>query len=495
MKSITVEESIPHEDLRDIYYPLAKAVYQARRRVLESQGIPKGAPGNKENNQPSCRKAKLFLRNTATSPTDQPLSLTEGTEATEFTNLVRQGNSIHIKGFLGEQDCTGIVDGKLQCVFTFRFKPPADQDQGDSKMHLSAKAEPNAVFEGTASAGAVPEVIEAASTSTKGPAGTAAIAGTAITGKNSSNTIRSQAISHLQMLSAGTDSQMGEAARALGDLAQKKTHITLVREIGSIPPLVELMRTGIDVQTENASRALGYLARNDHKASIPLLCAAGAIELFVNLISTTKAWNSHYSAARALADIACDATARQNIYRAGGIKHLVQMLSVGAADHKDMAAFAIGNLADEWTSEHVCAQGAIQPLVALARDGTDDQKENAARALAYLAPHSKAAICAVDGIQPLVTLCSGTAGQQYRAVCALQKLCQQNKSAAVDESTAGMICSLGVTPALETMAQSSTDDDLKEHAEDLLKILEHIYPSSEVPFLHNLCSHRALVAG
>ena len=94
------------------------------------------------------------------------------------------------------------------------------------------------------------------------------------------------------------------------------------------------------------------------------------------------------NAADALANLAVETTARDEIVAAGGIDPLVTLLTDQARDTKKFAATALARLSKdhEQTQSAVAAAGAIVPLVALL-DGNEgpEAQESAAGAILALA--------------------------------------------------------------------------------------------------------------
>ena len=115
------------------------------------------------------------------------------------------------------------------------------------------------------------------------------------------------------------------------------------------------------------------------------------------------------NAADALANLAIDTTARDEIVAGGGIAPLVTLLKENGRNAKKFAATAMARLSKdhEATQSAIAEAGAIAPLVGLldGKEGSEAQEE-AAGALYALADHerNRVAITESDGIGKLVML-------------------------------------------------------------------------------------------
>lgn len=212
----------------------------------------------------------------------------------------------------------------------------------------------------------------------------------------------------------------------------------VVQEAGGVEPLISHLVDRRGVVQEEAAAALAKLAY-DNDDTRTAITKAGGIKPLIRLLDVVPTESmkkrtasnatagegadpSHLAcqnAAEALANLAVDPAARDEIVGGGGIRLLVKVLHEDGAKAKTFVAMALARLSrdHEATQSAVAASGAIGPLVTLL-DGTEgpDAQEEAAGALFALAAHelNRMAITESDGIGLLVMLL-GTNNPRARA--------------------------------------------------------------------------------
>ncbi|RLN48814.1 hypothetical protein BBJ28_00026829, partial [Nothophytophthora sp. Chile5] len=163
-----------------------------------------------------------------------------------------------------------------------------------------------------------------------------------------------------------------------------------LRDVGVVPPLIEMLKGGSALQTLWVANALGTLACSNDENRVTIVGAGGATPLVALLRTGTE--EQRHQVARALGNLAIENANVAVIVREGAISPLVALVAAGTDEQKQYAAFALGNLALNIDANRVeiARDGGISALVALVAAGTDQQKEEAAFALGNLALNNDA---------------------------------------------------------------------------------------------------------
>ncbi|RLN71167.1 hypothetical protein BBJ28_00004397 [Nothophytophthora sp. Chile5] len=269
----------------------------------------------------------------------------------------------------------------------------------------------------------------------------------------------------IEMLRNGTNLQKLWAVVALDALACANDENCLVigRE-GGFSLLVGLVQVGTDHQRQVAARTLGNLAVYIENSAA--IAQEGAVVALVALLRAgddkQKEWAVY--ALRHLAGN--DDASGVAIVREGGIPPLVALLQSGTTDQKYQAVAMLANLSNDPSRDkqhvvEIVREGAISPLVALVLSGTDEQKSHAANVLGNLAIQNKengAAIVGEGAISPLVALVqAGTEDQKGKAAYALANI------AAYDSATSLAIAQEGAVSPLVALLRAG-DDKQKQWA-------------------------------
>lgn len=194
----------------------------------------------------------------------------------------------------------------------------------------------------------------------------------------------------------------------------------VVAEAGGVQPLINSLADGRTLIQMEAAAALAKLAlNNDENAAA--ITKDGGVRPLIRLLSSqgeegigseeveASLRALRQNVADALANLAVDPVARDEIVAAGGIRPLVRVLEVDGNEAKTFASSALARLAKdhEATQSAIAAAGAINALVELldGKEGSDAQ-EAAAGALYALAGHelNRMAITESDGIGLLVMM-------------------------------------------------------------------------------------------
>ena len=184
-----------------------------------------------------------------------------------------------------------------------------------------------------------------------------------------------------------------------------------VAEAGGVQPLIDHLSDQRVLTREEAAAALHKLARDNDETRSLITRAGGVAPLVVQLGSSGEGSSEkvRQNAAAALAELAVDTSARDELVSGGGVPHIVRVLENETSKTKTYVATAVARLAKdhEATALAMAKAGAIVPLVALL-DGNEgpEAQEEAAGALFALADHeyNRQAITKCDGIGWLVML-------------------------------------------------------------------------------------------
>lgn len=184
---------------------------------------------------------------------------------------------------------------------------------------------------------------------------------------------------------------------------------SIVTEEGGVPPLIERLDDSRTIIQEQAASAIAKLSFDNQQTS-SLITSTGGIKPLLNLLKTeTSTLRVLQNAAHALANLAFEPNARDEIVAEGGVSMLIKLLQGEGAQVKSFASTSLARLATdhEATQLVINEAGAIAPLVALlnGNEGEGAQQE-AAGALFALADHknNRLAITEADGIGWLVSL-------------------------------------------------------------------------------------------
>ena len=193
-------------------------------------------------------------------------------------------------------------------------------------------------------------------------------------------------------------------------LSIRSSNQGVVAQAGGTPPLIAQLSDHRVHIREQAAAALAKLANNNNDTR-SLIATEGGVKPLISLLDTSGSTSElvRQNAAAALADLAVDSTARDEIVGMGGIRPLVLLLEDEGRNTKKFAAMALARLSKdhEATQSAIAEAGAIAPLVALldGKEGPEAQEE-AAGALFALADHerNRLGITEADGIGWLVML-------------------------------------------------------------------------------------------
>ncbi|RLN88171.1 hypothetical protein BBJ28_00023211 [Nothophytophthora sp. Chile5] len=234
----------------------------------------------------------------------------------------------------------------------------------------------------------------------------------------------------VDVLLHGTDQEKEDGLVLCASLVTRGDGDAL-REVGVVPPLVEIHRGGSVMQKLWATEALGNIASNSEANRVAIardrvtITRDGGISPLVALVRAGTDEQKR-SAARTLGKLAENKANRMAIARDGGIPPLVALVSAGTDEQKRPSAYALGFLAkNEANRVAIARDGGIPPLVVLVTAGTDEQKEEAAFALGNLAVNeaNRVEIARNGGVSPLVTLVRMGTGEPKRwAAYALRQL-------------------------------------------------------------------------
>ena len=193
-----------------------------------------------------------------------------------------------------------------------------------------------------------------------------------------------------------------------------------VAEAGGVQPLIEHLGDNRTVIQEQAAAAIAKLAHDNDETRTAISKLGGVKPLIELLTSGASADGAsaetqagfeivRQNAADALANLAVEPAARDEIVSRGGIPPLVTLLGMEGNESKKFAATAIGRLSKdhEETQAAIAAAGAIVPLVALldGNQGPEAQEEAAGAILALAANEvNRATITDSGGIGWLVML-------------------------------------------------------------------------------------------
>lgn len=234
----------------------------------------------------------------------------------------------------------------------------------------------------------------------------------------------------IELLSTGSTSEKGRAARKLAELALVQENRVIIADFGAIPPLVELLRSGSQSEggSAQAASALWNLATLD--ANKVAIASVGAIPVLVSKLDPRNETTLRGLAAGALSELALNDANGAAIVEAGGIQPLVILLQNRSSTNKESAGRALWSLSlHDSNKAAIIAAGAIPPVVALLSED-DMHKTAGAGILRELATTSvaKTAIASAGAIPHLQRIVRCRAGQLPEiAAGALERLTRGHK--------------------------------------------------------------------
>ena len=183
----------------------------------------------------------------------------------------------------------------------------------------------------------------------------------------------------------------------------------IVSDAGGLPPLIERLADERTIIQDQAAAAVAKLSF-DSPENCTTITSLGGITPLIKLLGAENSPPAVLqSSSNALANLAFEPTARDEIVAQGGVPMLVNLLKGEGASVKSFSSTALARLATdhEATQSTIHEAGAIPPLVAMldGEEGEEAQQE-AAGALLALADHkiNRLAITEADGIGWLVSL-------------------------------------------------------------------------------------------
>ena len=232
---------------------------------------------------------------------------------------------------------------------------------------------------------------------------------------------------------AGSGGTARRAADAITNLAHENSEVkTLVRTHGGIPPLVSLLET-VDLKVQRAAAgALRTLAfKNDDNKNLIVECNALPI-----LVQMLKAEDSgvHYEAVGVIGNLVHSSpNIKKKVLEESALQPVINLLSSPCHDSQRESALLLGQFAtaDAETKIRIVQRGAVPPLVKMLEHHDNSLKEMAAFAIGRLAQNSdnQAGIAHSNGLLPLVELLeSKVPNLQHNAAFALYGLadCEDN---------------------------------------------------------------------
>ncbi|POM66953.1 Hypothetical protein PHPALM_17112 [Phytophthora palmivora] len=272
----------------------------------------------------------------------------------------------------------------------------------------------------------------------------------------------------IELLKTGTSNQKLWAAETLVTLASDDDdNCEAIMDGGAIPPLVTLLRSGTDMQKQEAAFALGNLAANNEVNRVKI-AREGAIPPMVEFVkAVTDAQNQWAVYALGFLSVNNEEN-RVLIAQEGAIPSLVALLRTGTRAQKLWAAYTLGNLAhNDDNRVKITQEGAIASLVNLLRTGTAMVKQRAVFALGNLAGDNDVATDFDEAILPLVDLVrTGSDTQMEDAAYTLGKLASNNNDSRAEIGQRGAI------PPLVKLLKIGHDDQ-KQWAAFALRYLAY----------------------
>jgi hypothetical protein len=186
----------------------------------------------------------------------------------------------------------------------------------------------------------------------------------------------------------------------------------VIAEAGGVQPLIETLSDPRTHIQEQAAAALAKLAF-ENELTRDTITKSGGVAPLVGLLAADSAGDQRErvrtNAADAIANLALEPAARDEVVGGGGMPLLVALLQGEGRTAKQFAAMALARLARDHkaTQAAIAAAGAITALVALlSGDQGPEAQEEAAGALFALADlkENRLAITRANGTQPIVEL-------------------------------------------------------------------------------------------
>ena len=239
------------------------------------------------------------------------------------------------------------------------------------------------------------------------------------------------------------------AAAALADIALDNSDMQdAIIDVGGVPPLLNVIRSGSQLGQEHAARAIRSLA--SIVGNQPVLIGCGTIPELVQLVKGGSS-KAQEVAAAGLSDLGRGAIELREAVQATKDEEAAanrKSKAAGAAEKKSMGTLTPipedGQVEEEVQDEDgslkssiktndgiavIVEVGGIGPLVALLGSSNSQARENAANALAHLAIDrpNQIAINKANGLSPLVNILDdGTPQAHQHASKALTRLATEN---------------------------------------------------------------------
>uniref|UniRef100_A0A1J3FJN4 ARM repeat protein interacting with ABF2 n=1 Tax=Noccaea caerulescens TaxID=107243 RepID=A0A1J3FJN4_NOCCA len=217
------------------------------------------------------------------------------------------------------------------------------------------------------------------------------------------------------------------AADAIINLAHENNSIkSLVRLEGGIPTLVELLEFDDPKVQRSAAGALRTLAfRNDDNKNQILDC--NALPMLILMLGSEDA-AIHYEAVGVIGNLVhSSVNIKKKVLDAGALQPVIGLLSSCCPESRREAALLLGQFAsaDSDCKAHIVQRGAVGPLIEMLQSPEVKVKEMSAFALGRLAQdyHNQAGIAHRGGLEPLLKLLgSKNRSLQHNAAFALYGL-------------------------------------------------------------------------
>ncbi|MEW5297840.1 MAG: hypothetical protein WDW36_001021 [Sanguina aurantia] len=234
-------------------------------------------------------------------------------------------------------------------------------------------------------------------------------------------------------LSSTTRAQPGSggiarrAADAITNLAHENVEIkNLVREQDGIAPLVALLEA-LDVKVQRAAAgALRTLAFKNEPNKNQIV-EGGALPVLIQLLRSEDS-GVHYEAVGVIGNLVhSSSNVKRRVLDEGALQPVINLLNSDCPDSQRESALLLGQFAttDPETKARIVQRGAVPPLVCMLRHADASLKEMAAFALGRLAQNSdnQAGIVQNGGLGPLLELLeSKSYNLQHNAAFALYGL-------------------------------------------------------------------------
>ena len=221
----------------------------------------------------------------------------------------------------------------------------------------------------------------------------------------------------VELLINGNREAQERAVKALNALVKENTSAhEVIAQAGNPAQLVALLKSS---HLEAKDYALWALSLSIEKKNQSIISEAGGVQPLIQQLSDARVFIKE-QAASALAKLAFEnEETRASITECGGIQPLIKLLTLNAKENpmaRMYGADALANLAtDSDARDEIVSAGGIRPLVLVLEDEAQKTKKYAARALARLSKDhasTQAAIAEAGAIVLLVALLEGTFGPE-----------------------------------------------------------------------------------